>query len=58
MSVYIPLVFCGAADYDQVVEEAKLTANDLPDFKGSARQRMFEKGQSKRIWAELYKVRD
>src|SRR4051812_40565189 len=41
-------LYCGDVDftddYEQVLAQAKLTQNELPDFKGSARQRMFEKG--------------
>ena len=31
---------------------------DVPDYKPEARECIFSKGQSKRLWNELYKVVD
>jgi hypothetical protein len=37
---------------------AGTTEDPLADLKDAARDAVFEKGQSKRIWGELYKVLD
>lgn len=44
-------------NYD-VVKDIDLHKNDMIDQKDAARHKVFDKGMSKRIWEELYKVID
>lgn len=43
--------------YD-VLKDADLYKQVVPDIKDAARIKLFDKGMSKRIWEELYKVID
>lgn len=48
-----------ADEYEQKKEAMPSTEGDEVDgFRDLVRHTMFEKGQSKRIWGELYKVVD
>ena len=38
------------------MEKDKDLVTDVPDFRPETRECIFNKGQSKRIWNELYKV--
>jgi len=44
-------------NYDEK-KDADLHKQDILDSKAAARDEIFKKGQSKRIWEELYKVID
>ncbi|KAF2286014.1 hypothetical protein GH714_009693 [Hevea brasiliensis] len=49
-----------AADYESLVKKAdgSQEGSEVDGFRDLVRHTMFEKGQSKRIWGELYKVID
>jgi nuclear GTP-binding protein len=40
------------------MEKDKDLVTDEPDFKEESKEPLFNKGQSKRLWNELYKVID
>lgn len=48
-----------AEDFEQKCDSnASTEANEADGFRDLVRHNMFDKGQSKRIWGELYKVID
>lgn len=51
-------VQAGHATYGERVGDANISSNSNDDARPAAREPIFEKGQSKRIWGELYKVVD
>eukprot|EP00878_Enallax_costatus_P006471 GHUV01006783.1.p1 GENE.GHUV01006783.1~~GHUV01006783.1.p1 ORF type:complete len:632 (+),score=243.18 GHUV01006783.1:348-2243(+) len=55
---YADLVQTAANSEQQFQSKAAGPQGDFEEFKDAARDAIFEKGQSKRIWGELYKVLD
>lgn len=52
------MIFYFVDEFDQKHDDIAIEAGEADGFRDLVRHTMFEKGQSKRIWGELYKVVD